>query len=77
MLICNGRLNQDKDDNYTYVKITGGSVVDFYLLNPDDFKYFTNFEVCPPTDISDHCALTICLQTYHSTTKSHEENTNQ
>ena len=73
VLICNGRLNQDKNGNYTYINVNGESVVDYCLSNPDDFKYFLHFEVCPPTDLSDHCALNICLQTNRSTTESHDK----
>ena len=42
LLICNGRLNQDKDGNYTYVNVNRESVADYCLSNPDKFKYFMN-----------------------------------
>jgi len=62
MLICNGRLCNDKHGEYTFINNNGSSVVDYCILNKADFVYINDFNVQPPTDISDHSALNICIQ---------------
>ena len=56
--ICNGRLGSDYGiGKYTNVGSSGKSVVDYVLVNPSLFDYFSIFEVCEPNILSDHCAV--------------------
>lgn len=72
LLICNGRLHNDTDGLFTFTNINGNSTVDYLLMNINDFKHVTDFYVSLPTDLSDHNAINICLQTKRSTTDARD-----
>ena len=63
LLIANGRLHSDRlVGDYTFVNHKGMSMVDYLLLNFDDFEYITQFEIMQINDLSDHSALHFCIE---------------
>ena len=71
--IGNGHLKVDKDvGDFTFFNQNGASVVDYFLLHQDDFKYIKQYAVMPPNEFSDHCALHICIERMRSDVISRE-----
>ncbi|MEW8146389.1 MAG: hypothetical protein AB2788_11585, partial [Candidatus Thiodiazotropha endolucinida] len=60
--ICNGRLGTDKGiGKYTYVGSSGSSVVDYVIVSESLLNNISQFCVCDPNILSDHCTLTFSL----------------
>ena len=57
--ICNGRL--DKTGNYTYCSTIGSSVIDYLLINYNDFSCIDQFKVLEFNEFSDHAPLYFSL----------------
>ena len=58
LLICNGRLGQDRNKGrYTRLETTGNSVVDYVLCTPDLFGEMCEFDIKPKLPESDHCMV--------------------
>lgn len=55
--IANGRLASDYEGSFTFINSSGSSLIDYLLLNDQDFHSIDNFCVAPLTEWSDHCAL--------------------
>ena len=62
LIIGNGRLYNDQNGEITFYSRNGCSTVDYFLLNFDDLKHVSTFEVNPISEFSDHCALRIYLK---------------
>ena len=57
-VIGNGRLHNDLGiGDFTFHSFNGSSTVDYFLLNPDDFKHVTGFSILDTNEFSDHCAI--------------------
>ena len=62
LLICDGRLYDDKNKgNFTFISKNASTVIDYVLANQTDFKLFNSFEILPPNEFSDHCAIYFSL----------------
>ncbi|MES9885080.1 MAG: endonuclease/exonuclease/phosphatase family protein, partial [Sedimenticola sp.] len=62
--IANGRLGADKHNGaYTYFSRNGSSVIDYLLLNYNDFEYVQSFAIQNFTEFSDHAPLSFSLHT--------------
>ena len=61
--IVNGRLGVDKGiGEFTYQSVLGRSVIDYVLLQPDFFKYVSQFIVHDIFTFSDHAPLQLSLK---------------
>ena len=66
LLICNGRLYDDKTKgNFTFISRNASTVIDYVLANQTDFKLFNSFEILPLNEFSDHCAIYFSLGCTH------------
>ena len=62
LVIGNGRLHSDRGiGDFTFHSKNGSSVVDYVLLNFDDFDCLSNFCILPPNEFSDHSGLELSL----------------
>ena len=62
LLIGNGRLYSDAGvGEYTYHSMNGSSVVDYLLLDYNEFGCFTHFCILLPNSFPDHCGIEINL----------------
>ena len=62
LLICNGRLYDDKTKgNFTFISRNTSTVIDYVLANQTEFKPFNSFEILPLNEFSDHCAIYLSL----------------
>lgn len=43
--------------DFTFYNRNGASVVDYILLNNNDFQFIEYFDILPPNEFSDHCAI--------------------
>jgi hypothetical protein len=63
LIIGNGRLHKDKNiGNFTCCSNKGLSVVDYIMLNYEDFYIITDFDILPFTEFSDHAPLYFSLE---------------
>ena len=63
LFIANGRLHGDRSiGNYTFINNNGMSVVDYLILQKNDFSFISNFDILLPSDLSDHNALHFSIQ---------------
>ena len=73
LLLANGRLHNDESiGEYTFISHRGTSVVDYLLLNYNDFKYINIFEIEPINDLSDHSAIHFCIVGTSATEQSRD-----
>ena len=57
--LANGRLHHDKHiESYTYCNKQGASVIDFLLLNENDFNHIKYFRINLFNEWSDHTPIT-------------------
>ena len=65
LLIANGRIGHDTGlGEYTFIGCNGRSVVDYLLLSRDYFDNVVNFQICAPTEFSDHSGLSFEIKCY-------------
>ena len=79
-IIGNGRLGSDLNTgDFTYHSIHGSSVVDYCILNIDDFYCITGFWVLQPNEYSDHSGIAINLHGNYSSsnTRIQDNHTNK
>ena len=62
MFICNGRIDGDKEGNFTYIDKKGKSLIDYALLSKGLIKYVHKFTVAPLTIFSDHCPIILTMR---------------
>ena len=73
--IANGRVGADKGQGeFTYQSTLGNSVIDYVLLQPEFFKYVTQFIVHDLFTFSDHAPLQLSLKTIRSSVPETESN---
>ncbi|KAL4233737.1 hypothetical protein ACF0H5_008417 [Mactra antiquata] len=61
--IMNGRIGDlNRSGNFTCVKESGCSVVDYVLCKPNLLPFFESFYIHDPNIISDHCAISFSLK---------------
>ena len=66
--IVNGRLhNDERIGNYTCYNNKGSSVVDYLLMNHDNFDNVIDFMVCDANEYSKHAPITFSVKTNHTT----------
>jgi hypothetical protein len=63
--IANGRFIGDSLGYYTFFNNNGKSTVDYALASQELFYDLKNFQVHPPTEISDHCLISFDLSCYY------------
>ena len=65
LLIANGRIGHDTGlGEYTFIGCNGRSVVHYLLLSRDYFDNVINFQICAPTEFSDHSGLSFEIKCY-------------
>ena len=70
-IIGNGRLGSDlHSGDFTYHSIHGSNVVDYCILNIDDFYCITGFWVLQPNEYSDHSGIAINLHGSYSSSNT-------
>ena len=70
-IIGNGRLGSDLHScDFTYHSIHGSSVVDYCILNIDDFYCITGFWVLQPNEYWDHSGIAINLHGNYSSSNT-------
>ncbi len=72
MRLANGRLGNDIVGDFTCISSLGTSVIDYLLLNKQDFHMIDQFTVDSPNEYSDHCPLSFTLLCNHARDSSGE-----
>ena len=65
--ICNGRLSGDLLGQCTYYSKKGNSCIDYALIQTELLNVIRNFQVCPPSYLSDHCVISLNLEIKNKT----------
>ena len=62
-VIGNGRLHDDDNiGEFTLCSKNGSSVVDYFLLQKQDFLYVTDFKILNQNEFSDHSGLSFSFE---------------
>ncbi|XP_053405087.1 uncharacterized protein LOC128558872 [Mercenaria mercenaria] len=73
MRIANGRLPGDQTGTFTYVNTAGSSVIDYLLLQENNFDIVNNFSIDKFTEWSDHAPISFDICCHNSITNNNSD----